>query len=79
MPVDLKALFPKLTNLLLDAVFVVDLDDRIVFVTDACEALLGYRADELVGTPITDCCSVIASSRPCAQPIVTRAAWRCCF
>lgn len=54
MPVDLKALFPKLTNLLLDAVFVVDLDDRIVFVTDACEALLGYRADELVGTPITD-------------------------
>jgi diguanylate cyclase (GGDEF)-like protein/PAS domain S-box-containing protein len=54
MPVDLKALFPKLTNLLLDAVFVVDLDDRIVFVTDACEALLGYRADELMGTPITD-------------------------
>lgn len=54
MPVDLNALFPKLTNLLLDAVFVVDLDDRIVFVTDACEALLGYRADELVGTPITD-------------------------
>ncbi|WP_439510099.1 diguanylate cyclase domain-containing protein [Marinimicrobium koreense] len=54
MPVDLNALFPKLTNLILDAVFVVDLDDRIVFVSDACEALLGYRADELVGTPITD-------------------------
>ncbi|WP_341937933.1 sensor domain-containing diguanylate cyclase [Marinimicrobium sp. C2-29] len=54
MPVDLNALFPKLTNLLLDAVFVVDLDDQIVFVSDACEALLGYRADELVGTPITD-------------------------
>ncbi len=54
MPVDLNALYPKLTNLLLDAVFVVDQDDQIVFVTDACEALLGYRADELVGTPITD-------------------------
>ncbi|MEP1215827.1 MAG: sensor domain-containing diguanylate cyclase [Marinobacter sp.] len=54
MPVDLNALFPKLTNLLLDAVFVVDQDDQIVFVSNACEALLGYRADELVGTPITD-------------------------
>ncbi|MDF0752403.1 sensor domain-containing diguanylate cyclase [Marinobacter sp. 71-i] len=54
MPVDLKALYPKLTNLLLDAVFVVDQDDQIVFVSDACEALLGYRADELVGTRITD-------------------------
>ncbi|MDX1551948.1 MAG: sensor domain-containing diguanylate cyclase [Marinobacter sp.] len=54
MPVDLNALYPKLTNLLLDAVFVVDQDDQIVFVSDACEALLGYRADELTGTPITD-------------------------
>ncbi|MBL3558226.1 MULTISPECIES: sensor domain-containing diguanylate cyclase [Marinobacter] len=54
MPVDLNSLFPKLTNLLLDAVFVVDQDDQIVFVSDACEALLGYRADELTGTPITD-------------------------
>ncbi|MGX5915113.1 diguanylate cyclase domain-containing protein [Aliidiomarina sp. Khilg15.8] len=54
MAVDLKALYPKLTNLLLDAVFVVDLDDQIVFVSDACETLLGYRADELVGTTITD-------------------------
>ncbi|MDK8465241.1 sensor domain-containing diguanylate cyclase [Marinobacter sp. SS13-12] len=54
MPVDLNALFPKLTNLLLDAVFVVDQDDQIVFVSDACEGLLGYRADELTGTLITD-------------------------
>lgn len=54
MPVDLKALYPKLINLMLDAVFVVDGDNQIVFVSDACEALLGYRADELIGTPITD-------------------------
>lgn len=54
MAVDLEALYPKLTNLLLDAVFVVDQDDQIVFVSDACETLLGYRADELVGTAITD-------------------------
>jgi len=54
MPVDLQALYPKLINLLLDAVFVVDVDNRIVFVSDACEALLGYRADELTGTSISD-------------------------
>ncbi len=54
MPVDLEALYPKLIHLMLDAVFVVDCDNQIVFVSDACEALLGYRADELTGTLITD-------------------------
>ncbi len=54
MPVDIEALYPKLIHLMLDAVFVVDRDNQIVFVSDACEALLGYRADELTGTPITD-------------------------
>ncbi|GLO53175.1 hypothetical protein PPUN110474_45760 [Pseudomonas putida] len=39
---------------MLDTVFVVDRDNQIVFVSDACEALLGYRACELIGTPITD-------------------------
>src|SRR5690606_28486353 len=54
MPVDLQSLYPKLIRLLLDTVFVVDGDDRIVFVGDTCETLLGYSADELVGTLITD-------------------------
>jgi diguanylate cyclase (GGDEF)-like protein/PAS domain S-box-containing protein len=54
MPVDLQALYPKLIHLMLDTVFVVDRDNQIVFVSDACEALLGYRADELTATPITD-------------------------
>ena len=54
MPVDLQALYPKLVHLMLDTVFLVDGDDRIVFVNDACEALLGYRADELTGTLITN-------------------------
>lgn len=54
MPVDLEALYPKLIHLMLDAVFVVDGDNQIVFVSDACEDLLGYRSDELIGTPITD-------------------------
>lgn len=53
MPVDLHALYPKLIHLMLDTVFVVDRDNQIVFVSDACEALLGYRADELIGTTIT--------------------------
>ncbi|MCA1770896.1 MAG: sensor domain-containing diguanylate cyclase, partial [Halomonas sp.] len=52
--VDLKALYPKLIHLMLDTVFVVDRDNQIVFVSDACEAMLGYRADELTGTTITD-------------------------
>jgi len=50
----LLALYPKLIHLMLDTVFVVDADNQIVFVSDACEALLGYRAEELTGTPITD-------------------------
>ncbi len=54
MPVDLQALYPKLISLMLDTVFVVDGDNRIVFVSDACEDLLGYRAEELMGTLITD-------------------------
>jgi diguanylate cyclase (GGDEF)-like protein/PAS domain S-box-containing protein len=54
MPVDLQALYPKLIHLMLDTVFVVDGNNRIVFVSDACETLLGYRSDELIGTTITD-------------------------
>ena len=54
MAVDLLALYPKLVHLMLDTVFVVDSYNQIVFVSDACEALLGYRASELTGTTITD-------------------------
>lgn len=54
MPVDLKALYPKLIHLMLDTVFVVDRDNQIAFVSDACETLLGYCADELTGNLITD-------------------------
>lgn len=54
MPVNLPALYPKLIHLMLDTVFVVDQNNQIVFVSDACELLLGYRADELIGNLITD-------------------------
>jgi diguanylate cyclase (GGDEF)-like protein/PAS domain S-box-containing protein len=53
MAVDLEALYPKLIHLMLDTVFVVDRHDQIVLVSDACETLLGYRADEMIGTLIT--------------------------
>lgn len=54
MSINLQALYPKLINLLLDTVFVVDRQNQIVYVSDGCEALLGYRADELMGTVITN-------------------------
>jgi len=54
MSIDLQALYPRLINLMLDTVFVVDTNNHIAFVSDACEALLGYRAVELIGTPITN-------------------------
>jgi len=44
MSIDLQALYPRLINLMLDTVFVVDTNNHIAFVSDACEALLGYRA-----------------------------------
>lgn len=53
MPIDLKLVYPKLINLMLDPVFLVDRDNRIVFVSNACEQLLGYSAEELIGTLIT--------------------------
>ena len=54
MAVDLQALYPKLIHLMLDTVFVVDKDNQIVFVSDACEPLLGYLPQELIGTLITN-------------------------
>ena len=47
MPVDLRALYPKLIHLMLDTLFVVDRDNQGAFVSDACEVLLGYRAEAL--------------------------------
>lgn len=54
MAVDLQALYPKLIHLMLDTVFVVDKDNQIIFVSDACEPLLGYLPQELIGTLITN-------------------------
>lgn len=54
MAIDLDTLSPKLVDLLLDPVFVVDEAGRIVFVSSACQALLGYTQQEMVGTQVID-------------------------
>lgn len=54
MTIDVQALFPKLINLLLDTVFVVDQSNHIVFVSDACYQLLGYQPEEMIGLPILE-------------------------
>lgn len=54
MAVDLNALYPKLVHLLLDPVFVVDKSGNIVFISETCEQLLGYTAEEMTGTPVLD-------------------------
>ncbi len=39
MRVDLQALYPRLIHLMLDTVFVVDRDNQIVFISDACPSV----------------------------------------
>ncbi|WP_373002075.1 diguanylate cyclase domain-containing protein [Marinobacter sp.] len=52
MTIDFNPLYPKLVNLILDTVFVVDESGQIVFVSEACWQLLGYSPAEMIGTPI---------------------------
>lgn len=52
MKVDASALYPKLVDLLLDTVFAVDEHGAIVFVSKACEQLLGYTPEEMIGTRV---------------------------
>lgn len=49
-----NTLFPKLVELLVDPVFVVDKEGQIVFTNSACERLLGYTQEELIGTWMID-------------------------
>lgn len=49
MPVAHSAPFTSVLDLLLDAVFMVDANGRIVSVSAACERIFGYPADEMLG------------------------------
>jgi diguanylate cyclase (GGDEF)-like protein/PAS domain S-box-containing protein len=49
-----QALPPRITDLLLDAVFLVDMHGRIVYVSAACERILGYTPEEMTGRSMID-------------------------
>ncbi len=49
-----RTLLPKVLDHLLDTVCVVDEEGRYVFVNAACERLLGYKQDELIGRNMID-------------------------
>ncbi|KIF82757.1 diguanylate cyclase domain-containing protein [Noviherbaspirillum autotrophicum] len=48
------ALLPNIADLLLDAVFLVDVHGRVVYVNAACERIFGYTPDELIGRSMID-------------------------
>ncbi|MCS3902778.1 diguanylate cyclase (GGDEF)-like protein/PAS domain S-box-containing protein [Methylohalomonas lacus] len=54
MTTDFRAHVPKILDLLLDAVCVVDVDGHFIFVSAACERIFGYTPDELIGTNMID-------------------------
>lgn len=45
---------PYFLDLLLDAVFLVDVHGRIVYVNAACELIFGYPPAEMIGRPLVD-------------------------
>jgi diguanylate cyclase (GGDEF)-like protein/PAS domain S-box-containing protein len=45
---------PNLADLMLDAVFMVDADGRVMYVSAACERIFGYRPDEMTGRQLFD-------------------------
>jgi len=42
----------NLLDMMLDVVCVIDEQDKIVFVSNACERVFGYTADEMIGMNI---------------------------
>jgi len=49
-----ELLLDKLLDLLPDAVCAVDVEGRFVFISSACERILGYTQQELIGTAMID-------------------------
>jgi len=49
MATEIESLLPKVMDLLLDTVCVVDAEGRFVYVNAACERLFGYGQEELIG------------------------------
>jgi PAS domain S-box-containing protein len=53
---------PDVTDLLLDAICVVDAQGRFLEIRGACEAIFGYQPQEMIGKPMID--FVYAEDRP---------------
>ncbi|HKJ95268.1 MAG TPA: diguanylate cyclase [Gammaproteobacteria bacterium] len=54
MMTDPFPLLPKVMDLLVDAVCVVDVEGRFLYVNSACERIFGYLREELIGTNMID-------------------------
>lgn len=54
MNTDIEKRIPNFIDLLLDMVFLVDENGRIVFANAACERILGYPPSSLIGRPMID-------------------------
>lgn len=61
---------PDLTDLLLDAICMVDAEGRFLAIRGACEAIFGYRPEEMIGKPMID--FVYEPDRPRTRQAVTR-------
>ena len=62
MPTPLQKQLLNCIDLLLDAVFLIDVDGRISYVNAACERILGYTPGELIGRKLIDL--VLPEDRP---------------
>lgn len=49
-----ESLLPPFVDLLLDTVFLVNAQGRIVYVSAACERMFGYAPDEMIGQQMVD-------------------------
>src|SRR5690606_31960819 len=45
---------PSFTELLLDAILLVDVHGRIVYISAACQRIFGYTQDEMIGRSLAD-------------------------
>ncbi|HSP59051.1 MAG TPA: diguanylate cyclase [Halomonas sp.] len=52
MALDTDLIGTRIMDLLIDAVCVVDVEGRFVFVSAACERIFGYAPDEMIGMPM---------------------------
>ena len=66
-----RAINQRIFETSLDLILVVDRKGNFIRVSPSCEAILGYRADEMVGRSAAD-----SSIRPTSTAPATRCAWR---